>query len=115
MFFKFFIILFYFIFLQTLQSLSVATPYNTSEMSQWLRLLHLYLISSTCIFFVHHVLKYSNNETLTDGEWQNVETEIVHDILMKFHRKHRDWAGREVGHVVDQIVIQERQQTRETL
>lgn len=72
-------------------------------------------MSSRCILLVHRVLKYFNNETLTDGEWQNVETKIVHDILMKFHWEHRNGAGREVGHVVDQIVIQKRQQTRETL
>ena len=89
---------------------------TTPKVSQWLRSLHLHLISSRCIYFSSTtVFKYFNDETLTDGEWQNVVTKIVHDILMKFHWKHRNGAGREVGHVVDQIVIQKRQQTRETL
>lgn len=40
-------------------------------------------------------------EERTDGEWKNVEAEIIDDVLVKFEGKHGDRAGRQIGNVVD--------------
>lgn len=50
-----------------------------------------------------------------DSEWHYKEAQGIDDILMQRWRQHRNARGRQVGNVIDEILIEKRQYTAQTL